>query len=206
MKTGPTGSSFAVNGTSFELNVPGRHNVENAVAALAACRALGVPLQELVEPLAAFQGVGRRFQVLGIHNGVTVVDDFGHNPAKIAASLRTAHLRANRVLAVFQPHGFGPLRFLRADLVTMFAAELRPQDRLWLLEAHYAGGTVTRDVSSADLVADLQTLDCPAAFAADRLSLVDALVPIAQRGDLILVMGARDPSLTDLAKEILARV
>lgn len=206
VQTGPNGSTFSVNDTSFELNVPGAHNVENAVAALAACEALGVPLSDLAAPLRAFQGVGRRFQVLGVQNGVTVVDDFGHNPAKIAASLRTAHLRAHRVLAVFQPHGFGPLRFLRADLSAMFGAEMRPQDRLWLVEAHYAGGTVTRDVGSADLVADLQALGCPATFAVDRPDLVEALAANAQPGDLILVMGARDPSLTDLAKEILARL
>jgi UDP-N-acetylmuramate--alanine ligase len=150
--------------------------------------------------------VGRRFQVLGVSSGVTVVDDFGHNPDKIAASLRTAARRAARVLAVFQPHGFGPLRFLRADLAAMFAAELRTQDRLWLLEAHYAGGTVTRDVSSTDLAADLQARGCPAAFAGSREALVHALAAAARPGDLVLVMGARDPSLTDLAKAVLARL
>jgi UDP-N-acetylmuramate--alanine ligase len=178
--------------------------VENALAALATCRVVGVPLADLVEPLAAFRGVGRRFQVLGTHHGVTVVDDFGHNPAKIAASLRTAALRAPRTLAVWQPHGFGPLRFLRQDLAPMFAAELRPQDRLWLLEAHYAGGTVTRDVSSADLVADIKALGHPATFEPDRAALTRALAAEAQAGDLILVMGARDPSLTEFAQGLLA--
>lgn len=202
----PEGSRFTVIGTDFELNVPGRHNIENALAALAACAAAGVPLADLVGPLRGFQGVGRRFQVLGVRNGITVVDDFGHNPAKIAASLRTAHLRATRVLAVFQPHGFGPLRFLRSDLAAMFAAELSTVDRLWLLEAHYAGGTAIRDVSSADLAADLQGLGISARFVPDRASLVDALAAEAREGDLILVMGARDPSLTELAKAILTRV
>jgi UDP-N-acetylmuramate--alanine ligase len=199
-------SRFSVDGAAFELGVPGRHNIENALAALAACRAVGVPVADCVAPLRAFRGVGRRFQVLGVSSGVTVVDDFGHNPDKIAASLRTAARRAARVLAVFQPHGFGPLRFLRADLAAMFAAELRTQDRLWLLEAHYAGGTVTRDVSSTDLAADLQARGCPAAFAGSREALVHALAAAARPGDLVLVMGARDPSLTDLAKAVLARL
>jgi len=199
-------SRFAVDGVAFELGVPGRHNIENALAALGACRAVGVPLAECVAPMRAFQGVGRRFQVLGTRGGVTVVDDFGHNPDKIAASLAAARLRADRILAVFQPHGFGPLRFLRADFAAMFAVELRPQDRLWLLEAHYAGGTVTRDVSGADLVADLQARGCPAVFAASREALLEALAAEARPGDLVLVMGARDPSLTDLAKGILARL
>jgi UDP-N-acetylmuramate--alanine ligase len=206
VQTNAEGSRFTVEGLPFELNVPGAHNLENALAALAACRALGVPLQDLVVPLRTFRGVGRRFQVLGTRNGVTVVDDFGHNPAKIAASLRTAHLRTGRVLAVFQPHGFGPLRFLRHDLAAMFAAELHPDDRLWLLEAHYAGGTVTRDVSSADLAADLQARRCPAVFVPDRPSLVEALAAEARPGDVVLVMGARDPSLTTLATELLERM
>lgn len=203
---GPEMSRFTVEGVAFELNLPGRHNVENALAALAACRALGVPLGDMVAPLRDFKGVGRRFQVLGEARGVTVVDDFGHNPAKIAASLRTAHLRGGRILAVFQPHGFGPLRFLRADLVATFAVELHAGDRLWMLEAFYAGGTTIRDVSSADLVADLQAKGCAAAFAESREALVEALIGEARDGDLVLIMGARDPSLTELANTILARL
>ncbi|MFN8011453.1 MAG: L,D-transpeptidase family protein [Holophagaceae bacterium] len=203
---GPEGSRFSVDGVAFELRVPGRHNLENALAALAVAKALGVGLSDLVEPLRSFQGVGRRFQVLGTRHGVTVVDDFGHNPAKIAASLSTARLRAERILAVFQPHGFGPLRFLRTELAAMFAAELRPQDRLWLLEAHYAGGTVIRDVSSADLATELQALGAPASFAPSREDLVALVAASARPGDLVLVMGARDPSLTELATALLGAV
>lgn len=203
---GPGSSRFSVEDLSFELNVPGLHNVENALAAFAVCRVLGVPMGDLVAALRDFKGVRRRFQVLGESRGITVVDDFGHNPAKIAASLRTAHLRVGRVLAVFQPHGFGPLRFLRAELVETFAAELASTDQLWMLEAFYAGGTTTRDVSSADLVADLRTLGCAATFAPSREALVEDLVRKACPGDLVLIMGARDPSLTELAKEILAKL
>jgi UDP-N-acetylmuramate--alanine ligase len=181
--------------------------VENALAAIAACSALGVPLAALVEPLAAFQGVARRFQVLGSRGGVTVVDDFGHNPAKVAASIRAAHLRVRaaggRVLAVFQPHGFGPLKFLREDFVAAFAAELAPVDRLWFLEVFYAGGTVSKDICSADVVADLAARGVAADLAPARDWLVTRLVGEARAGDLILVMGARDPSLSDLAKGIL---
>ncbi len=204
---GAESSTFRVGDTDFRLPVPGRHNVENALAALAACAALGVPLVALVEPLAAFQGVARRFQVLGTRAGVTVVDDFGHNPAKVAASLRAAHLcvqaQGGRVLAVFQPHGFGPLKFLRSDFVAAFAAELATRDRLWFLEVFYAGGTASRDISSADVVADLTARDVAAELAPSRAWLVDRLVAKAKAGDLILVMGARDPSLTDLAKALL---
>ena len=200
---GPEGSTFTVRGEPFALSVPGRHNVENALAAIGACLAVGVELSELAAPLEAFRGVGRRFQVLGTRRGVQVVDDFGHNPAKVAASLRTARLRARRTLAVFQPHGYGPTRFLWKEFVDTFAAELRPQDRLWLLEVFYAGGSATRDFSSADLVADLATQGAPAAFAHSRKELVRAIAAEAREGDLVLVMGARDPSLSELAAAIL---
>ena len=202
------GSSFLVRGVPFRLPVPGQHNVENALAAIAACEALGVSLTAMVKPLAGFLGVARRFQVLGIQRGVTVVDDFGHNPAKVAASIRAAHLRVaaagGRVLAVFQPHGFGPLKFLRADFVEAFAGEMAPNDRLWFLDVFYAGGTASRDISSADVIADVAARGVAAEVALSRDWLVARLAAEAKTGDLILVMGARDPSLTDLANAILA--
>jgi UDP-N-acetylmuramate--alanine ligase len=201
---GGAGSSFTVDGVGFRLGIPGRHNVENALAAIAACRAVGVPLPAMVEPLEAFQGVARRFQVLGSARGVEVVDDFGHNPSKVTASIRAAHLRAGRVLAVFQPHGYKPMRFLRQDFVAAFAAELAPQDRLWLLDIFYSGGTAVRDISSADVAEDIRRLGVQAEFAPSREWLADRLAAEAREGDLILVMGARDPSLTQLAQDILA--
>ena len=204
---GPEGSSFTLHGLLFRLLVPGRHNVENAMAAIAACVALGVPLSAMREPLMAFQGVARRFQVLGTRRGVTVVDDFGHNPAKVAASIRAAHLRVQakggRVLAVFQPHGFGPLKFLRTDFVDTFAKELAPGDRLWGLEVFYAGGTASRDITSAEVMADIAARGVAAESAPSRKWLVERLAAEAKEGDLILIMGARDPSLADLAKTIL---
>lgn len=207
LSLGAEGSTFRVGGVDFHLPAPGRHNVENALAAIGACAVLGVPLEAMAGPLSAFQGVARRFQVLGTRSGVAVVDDFGHNPAKVAASIRAAHLRlaeaGGRLLAVFQPHGFGPLKFLRADFVESFAAELRAQDRLWFLDVFYAGGTAARDISSGDVIGDLVARGVWAEHAPSRAWLVERLAAEAREGDLILVMGARDPSLTDLAKAIL---
>ncbi|MBI1754560.1 MAG: L,D-transpeptidase family protein [Acidobacteria bacterium] len=208
LSLGPEGSAFRVGGADFHVPVPGRHNVENALAAIGACAALAVPFEAMTGPLSAFQGVARRFQVLGAASGVAVVDDFGHNPAKVAASIRAARLRlartGGRLLAVFQPHGFGPLKFLRADFVESFAAELHAQDRLWFLDVFYAGGTAAKDISSSDVVGDLAARGVQAEHAPSREWLMDRLAAEAKEGDLILVMGARDPSLTDLAKAILA--
>ena len=204
LELSPDGSRFQVEGVRFSLPVPGAHNVENALGAIAACRALGVRLPEMVEPLARFRGVARRFQSLGIARGVEVVDDFGHNPAKIAASLATAHLRAKRVLAVYQPHGYGPTRFLRDEFVDTFATQTRPDDRVWLLEIFYAGGTAQRDFSAADLVRDVAARGRAAEFAPSREWLTARIAEVAQPGDLVLVMGARDPSLTPFARGILS--
>ncbi len=203
------GSDFRVEGVEFTLPVPGRHNVANALAAIAACRVLGVPLSEMVAPLARFEGVGRRFQTLGSARGVAVVDDFAHNPDKIAAALATARLgtgRTGRVLAIYQPHGYGPTRFLRQDFVATFARELRPQDRLWMLEVFYAGGTAQRDFSAADIVAEIAGPGVNAEFAPSRAWLAARIAEEARAGDLVLVMGARDPSLTELARAILAAI
>jgi UDP-N-acetylmuramate--alanine ligase len=199
----PDRSVFTVRHTRFTLPVPGRHNVENALAAIAGVAALGVPFPAMVEPLARFAGVGRRFQSLGVAGGVEVIDDFAHNPAKLRAALATAQRRASRVLAVFQPHGFGPTRFLRDELVAAFAEGLRPEDRVWLLEIFYAGGSATRDFSAADIVAELANRGVRAAFAT-REELPARVAEAAREGDLVLVMGARDPSLTILARGILA--
>jgi len=202
----PEGCVFRVDGVRFQLSVPGRHNAENALAAIAACRAVGVPLEAMTAPLADFQGVARRYEVLGTRRGVEVVDDFGHNPAKVAASLRTAQARAPRVLAVFQPHGFAPTRFNRKEFVEAFSAGLRPQDRLWMLDIYYAGGTAAKDICSADLVAGIAARGASAELAPARDWLVARLAGEAREGDTVLVMGARDPSLTDLARAILERL
>lgn len=203
VEVGPEGSSFSLCGHRFHVPLPGRHNVENALAALAACHALGVPLARLAAPLAAFQGVARRFERVGTARDVQVVDDFAHNPAKVEAALRAAQDCSGRVLAVFQPHGYGPLRFLRAELVETFARVLRAQDRLWFLDVFFAGGSVVRDISSAEVVAEIAAAGAHAGFAMSREALVAAVSVEARPGDLVLVMGARDPSLSGLARQIL---
>ena len=202
----PASSRFRVEDVAFELPVAGAHNVANALAAIAACRTLDVTLADMAAPLACFRGIGRRFQTVGKARGVEVVDDFAHNAEKIAAAIKTAHLRAARVLAIYQPHGYGPTRFLRRDFVATFSRELEPEDRLWMLEVFYAGGTATRDFSSADIVAEIASLGTNAEFAPTREWLVARIAKEARPGDLVLVMGARDPSLTELARAILTSI
>jgi UDP-N-acetylmuramate--alanine ligase len=206
VELGPGSSRFRVGRTQFELPVPGAHNVANALAAIAACHVLGTTLEDMVRPLASFAGIGRRFQIVGKTRGVEVIDDFAHNAEKIAAAIRTARLRAQRVLAIYQPHGYGPTRFLRRDFVATFARELGPADRLFMLEVLYVGGTATRDFSAADIVAEIAALGTNAEFAPSREWLADRVAREVRPGDLVLVMGARDPTLSELAHTILARI
>lgn len=187
----------------FKVPLPGFHNMMNALAAVAVAIQVGVPLRKCADALESFEGILRRHQIVGCFKGVTVVDDFAHNPAKIAASIHAAQdFTAGRVIAYFQPHGFGPTRFLRHDLVKAMQESLRTQDAMFLSEIYYAGGTVTRDISSGDLVNDLTAKNVQAYFYADRNECGKAMVQFAKEGDTILVMGARDPSLSDFAKNL----
>lgn len=204
LRMGAADSSFEVEDTRFRIPVPGLHNIENALAAIAACRSVGVELSQMVGPLEDFHGIGRRFQRIGRFDGIEVIDDFAHNPSKIRAAVETARRRARRILAIYQPHGYGPTRFLRDDFIRTFAGVLGPEDRLWMLEIFYAGGTAVRDFSAADIVEEIKDRRVLAEFAPSRDELVERIVAEARSGDLVLVMGARDESLTDLARGILA--
>jgi UDP-N-acetylmuramate--alanine ligase len=185
------------------LLVPGRHNVSNALAALAAAYAAGVPLEDAAAALQEFRGVRRRMEVVGTANGVTVIDDFAHNPDKIAATLSTLHDFPGRLLVMFQPHGFSPLTKMRGEFVDCFAQGLAAADVLIMPEPVYFGGTTTRDVTSADIAQDVRARGRQALAFADRATCGKALLERARPGDRIVVMGARDDTLTQFAGELL---
>jgi UDP-N-acetylmuramate--alanine ligase len=191
---------------SVRLRTPGLHNVANALAALLAARALGVDLDAAVQALADYRGVRRRMEVKGSAGGVTVIDDFAHNPDKIAATLRTLRAFDGRLLIMFQPHGFGPIRLMRRELAEAFKAGLAPDDILLMPEPVYYGGTTDRSVGSADLAADLRGLGVQAEALADRAACGDRLIDLARPGDRIIVMGARDDTLSIFARELLERL
>lgn len=186
---------FYLNGQPCELPVPGLHNAENACAAVAAALNTGISLERACTALKTYPGIYRRNQVLGRKKGVWVVDDYAHNPAKVAAAIRGVQPLCRRVVAWFQPHGYGPTRFLRNDFVAEIAAALRPVDEIWMSEIFYAGGTAVKDISAADLIADLKALGCQAFFEEDRHAFAGRMKEHLKPGDLLLLMGARDPSL-----------
>src|SRR5690606_2617555 len=138
----------------FRIPMPGRHNVANALAAIAGAAAAGIPVREATRLLDGFEGIARRFDVVGSSaSGVTVIDDFGHNPDKVRATLRTLKAHPGRVIAFFQPHGYGPLRQMGHELARTFADELGPEDVTILCDPVYFGGTVDRTVGSERIVA-----------------------------------------------------
>lgn len=194
--------SFSVNGQQVRLQQLGRHNMENALAAMAVAHQIGVPLSVAAIALSNYKGIYRRHQVLGQKNGVWLIDDYAHNPVKCAAAIRACQPVASKVIAWFQPHGFKPTRFLRHDFVQEFAATLRSGDEIWMSEIYYAGGAAVKDISAADLIDDLRQLGVTAFFVADRNELLANMRTHLSADCVLLLMGARDPSLETFAHSI----
>ncbi len=193
---------FNINGVGFTLHTVGRHNMENALAATAVACQLGVSLQACAAALKNYEGIYRRHQVLGKKQGVLLIDDYAHNPVKCAVSIQACQQIAPKVIAWFQPHGYGPTKFLRQDFVHEIAAVLRQQDEIWMSEIFYAGGTAVKDISANDLINDLRALGKPAFFAENRDHFLEAARPHFTTDCVLLLMGARDPSLEYFAKKV----
>jgi len=168
--------------------------------------AAGVSLGEAAEALHGFTGLRRRFEVVGTRNGISVIDDFGHNPDKITATLSTLHAFPGRLLVLFQPHGYGPLRSMRRELIDCFAKQLAEEDILIMPDPVYHGGTTSRDVGSGDIVDGVAAAGRRAEHIADRAAAGERLAELARPGDRIVVMGARDDSLSAFAADLLGKL
>ena len=192
---------------SLSLRVPGRHNLANALAAIAATSAAGVPVAEAVSALGSFAGLARRFDVVGTSpSGITVIDDFGHNPDKVSATLATLKAHPGRVIALFQPHGYGPLRQMGRELADVFARLLGPEDLTILCDPVYFGGTVDRSEGSERIVRLIGEAGGAAEYVPTREACGDRIARIARPGDRVVIMGARDDTLTVFARDLLARL
>lgn len=192
---------------ALRLDMPGKHNLSNALAAIAGANAAGVLVADAVAALGEFKGLARRFDVIGTtEGGITVIDDFGHNPEKCRATLRTLKSSEGRVLAFFQPHGYGPLRQMGEELAQTFAEELGPQDMTVLCDPVYFGGTVDRSEGSERIVDLIAKAGGKALHINTREGCGDWLVANAKPGDRIAVMGARDDTLTLFARDVFRRL
>jgi len=196
------GSSFRCGNVAFQINLPGRHNAENALCAAVLCERLGFNLGKVAGALASFRGIQRRLELVGTAKGVTVIDDYGHNPMKIRAAFEAVSPYCKRVIAVWRPHGFKPLSLMMNELVGVLAEVCRPSDRLYVLPVYDVGGTADRSVNSDVLVEKLRALGVPAEFVQNADTLAETIVKAVKPGDVVLTMGARDPGITLLARSI----
>ena len=172
-----------------ELAQPGRHNVLNALAAIGAGLQAGISPRDCVAGLAAFGGVGRRFERKGEYNGVTVIDDYGHHPAEIAATLQTVRqvFPGRRVVMVFQPHRFTRTQALFGEFCQVF----EPVDKLFLTEIYPASEKPIPGVSGQSLAQGIrQVSKTDVHFLPDFDAIVDALGDELQPGDVLLTQGA----------------
>ena len=208
----PTGIAFQVKArdlgeaSDLTLKVPGLHNVANALAALSVAQACGVSLCEAVTHLGEFSGIRRRLEIVGTANEITIIDDFAHNPDKISATLKTLHAFPGRLLVMFQPHGYGPIRLMKDALVDCFVSGLRDEDVLIMPEPVYFGGTADRSVGSREVICAIERRGRKAFAFPERDACGDALVRLARRSDRIVIMGARDETLSQFARELIRRI
>jgi len=185
------------------LQIPGRHNVANALAAIAVGLDLEIPFVTIRKALAGFAGVQRRFQVRGKAAGVMVVDDYGHHPAEIRATLAAAKAGFDgRVVTVFQPHRYTRTFYLRDEFVTAF----NQTDVLVVMDIYPAGEAPIDGVSAADLAERIRAHGHRNVtyLGGDRARLLDHLCEITRPGDLVLTLGAGDVGL--LGPALLARL
>ncbi len=183
------------------LKMLGKHNQENAQCAANLCTALGMNMELVYDAIAHFKGIERRLEITGKVDGITVLDDYAHNPAKIAAALSAAEHIATHVHAFWRPHGFTPLFQCQDDLVQTFK-QANPKS-LFILPVYYAGGTVEKKTTTKEFIAKLNSAGVPAVLVPDYTSLKIKLEQCASSGDVILGMGARDPELPLFLKRLI---
>ena len=197
------GSDFTIQGQPFRLQIPGLHNVANATAAVAVALEMGIDLDTCAKALHKFTGIARRFASIGSYNKIEVVDDFAHNPHKLAATISAAHLRGKRVFAFYQPHAFTSIKLLTNEFVESFAKSIGPNDHLWLTEVYYPGGSIPEGISSKLVYDGLKKRGINVSYYPCREQILAEMAAAAQPGDILLVLGARDPTLTDFARKLL---
>lgn len=186
----------------LDLIVPGLHNRSNALAAMAVGRICHLSDDDILKALKSFKGITSRLEVVGEKGGITVIDDFGHNPNKIEAGLKTLKETGKRLVLMYQPHGFKPTRDQKNDLIDVFSKYLDQGDLFYMPEILYFGGTVDKDISSKDIIDPLIERGLNATYLEKKSDIEINILKKAQSGDIICIMGARDDSLRQMAQSI----
>ncbi len=189
----PGGSAFDVSVGQkklgrFALSIPGRHNVQNALATIAVARELDLTAEQIHAGLERFRGVDRRFQVKAEANGITVVDDYGHHPAEIRTVVDAARLRgARRIWAIFQPHRYTRTKFLMDDFAKCFDG----CERVYVLDIYPASEPPIPGITSERLVERMRELGLESArYAPSDQAVMQEVLAEARSGDIILTVGA----------------
>ncbi len=191
---------FEYHGAVFDVPLAGAHNAVNALAAVMLGEAIGIGLESMRVALSAFRGIQRRLEHVGFCCGAAVIDDYAHNPAKIAAAWAAIRPGASRVLGVWRPHGFGPLKAMQTELADAFSRSVRADDRVYILPVFYAGGTADASFNAEDFVSLLVARGIPAGYAPSYDWLRERMTREAGPDAAILIMGARDPDLPLFAR------
>ena len=181
----------------------------NALMATALCRQLGIADEIIQQGLQGFSGIARRLQNIGQANGVTVIDDFAHNPDKIAASLQALREGLGQGASLhilFQMHGFGPIKLMGKEIIDAFKEGLKDGDTLCIPEVYYRGGTVDKSLTSKDMIAWAEEQGLNAHYTCTRQDALEPLAHNAKPGDIVAIMGARDDTLTGFAQDLLRRI
>lgn len=189
----------------LKLPAPGIHTAANALAILALLELLGVETEKTLEAVSSFNGVWRRFDFAGtMSGGLRIYDDYAHNVEKICSCVSAAReISSGRIFAVFQPHGYGPLGFMKDELLPALEKNMRENDVFSLLPVYYAGGTSSFKPTSEEVISEFVSKGKNKyLYFPDRASAVEYVIKNAGPDDLLLIMGARDNSLSDWAKSI----
>ncbi len=193
-------SLFSYRDCDFEINVPGKHNIENALYAIEVALYLGCKIKDIRYALKDFKGISKRLENIGkTSNGAIVILDFAHNPRKIEASVDTMKSASGSVFIVWRPHGYAPLKNMFDELLDAFASSLRANDKLFLLPVYDVGGTTDRSINS-DMFCDKLRERGINVVTGEYNEFGIEISHKANAEDIIIVMGARDPYLEVFAR------
>ena len=206
IKAIPGGTSYTLDGREFKIRLIGRFNVSNALAAIAACSLLGVDKFAAAQALEGFLGTQRRLEVVGTKKDITFIDDFAHNPDKVMGSMSALKDYPGRVIVMFQPHGFAPMKLTGRDIVKSFAAQMDKDDILVMPDIYFAGGTADQSISSKQLIEEAVSLGVNARYIPARKDVEDFILKNAKAGDRVVIMGARDNTLPDFSRKLLQEI
>ena len=194
----PFSTDFSVNGTRFRLSIPGKYNLYNALSCIALLGEMGISHKDIAAVLTEFSGIERRFDIHLNDGKRFVIDDYAHNPHKIASFMKTMQNVRERICYIFQPHGFAPTRKMKTEYIAAFAETLRYNDHLILLPIYYAGGTSNKDISSCDLAVGIRERGKSVEVVESR----GIILSRSAEWDSYAILGARDETLADFARDL----